>query len=430
MSMKTYIKLGVIFLSIMQVLCGCTISKDPNQEPEEIKQESIGVSQQDKIIKTPYRGFFQKEMELSAYEPVKGAYLGAYVLANPEIEFDITRFEEAVNKDVALALRHYQIGDPFPDKWLLQCLARKKAPHIVITPADAKSPYDLEVLEETALKLKNPYGIPVFIEFYPNAKGFGDPQEYISYFQQAKEVFADHVPNSVFVWSMDMDDIYDSMVYYPGDDYVDWVGISMYFPIYKDKERFHVDIGETLDYFYHMYQGKKPMMISKLAISHYSNKDHTFYLEEAGEIMEQIYKVIPTQYPRIKGINYIDINNINMAPNNKGNDNFRVSTEPKITKIYKDAIRDPYYLQTVGDSQAGPATQWLKMQTPFYDWNNHLYVLEETIVYDWEIDLTKEMKEAKKIISGSGYYDLDKLVELMGYRYTVKDNIVRIDQKK
>lgn len=417
MRMKSYIKLGVIFLLIIQGLCGCTNNSE---------KENIDVNLQHKITKTSYVGYFQKEIELALYEPVRGAYLGAYVLANPEIEFDISQFEEAVGRNVAIGLRHYQIGDPFPDKWLLECLAKKKAPHMVITPSAMGSPYDKEILEETAQKFQNTYGIPVFIEFYPDPKIFRDSVKYISYFQLAKQVFSEYAPNAAFVWRVDLEDVYDSMIYYPGDDYVDWVALSMYFPIYKNKERYEIDINKKLDYFYNMYKDKKPIMISKLAVSHYSKEDHTFYIDEARDIISQIYTQLPAHYPRIKAVNYIDINNIKVAPEGVGSDNFRVSTEPKITQIYKEAIQSPYYLENVEEAKEEKAHQWVKMQTPIYQYKDGLYIGEETIVYDWNVELTDEIRDQKVILAGSEYYALDQVLKAMDYKYHLNKSILRI----
>ena len=408
---------------MIQILCSCS----PSQLDDDSDQK-IGVNLQHKIINTSYTGYFQKEIELSTYEPVEGTYLGAYVLANPEIEFDITQFEEVVGKNVAIGLRHYQIGDPFPDQWLLECLAQRKAPHVVITPDTKSAPYDQDILEKTAKKFKNTYGIPVFIEFYPEPQKFGDPAKYISYFQLAKEIFAQYVPNAVFVWSVDMEDIYDSMIYYPGDDYVDWIGISMYFPIYKNKIKYKVDINEKLTYFYNMYKDKKPIMISKLAVSHYSKEDHAFYIDEASDIINQIYSEVAINYPRIKAINYIDIDNIKIAPQNTGYDNFRVSTEPKITKVYKEAIKNFYYLENVADTQKQKSSYWIEMRTPIYEWNNNLYIQEETILYDWNIDVIDQVKDAKVIIGGSEYYNLDQVVKAMGYKWILNKKNIRIYQ--
>lgn len=425
-SMKSYIKRGVIFLFIIQALCGCANNKTNNKLNANDINENIDVDLQASVKKMPYTSYVQKEIELATYEPLQGAYLGAYVLANPEIEFDISQFEEAVDKTMAIGLRHYQIGDPFPDKWLLECVANKKAPHMVILPRATGSPYDKESLEETAKKFENTYGVPVFIEFYPNPKDFRDPTKYMAYFRLAKEIFDQYAPNTVFVWSVDLEDVYDAMLYYPGDDYVDWVGISMYFPIYKNKKKYQANLDERLDYFYNMYKDKKPIMISKLAVSHYSKEDHTFYIDEATAILNQIYIQIPHKYPRIKAINYIDINNIKVAPKSAGSDNFRVSTEPKITAAYKNAIKSPHYLEDIQDTKKEKGMQWVQMKTPVYKWENDLYVLEETILYDWAEAITDEIKDCETIIGGSKYYALDQVAKIMGYKYSLTKDILRI----
>lgn len=421
--MNRYTRLGVIFLFIIQILCACT-----SRQVEDYKQdENIETNLQDTVVRTAYTGYIYKEMELSPYEPVEGAYLGAHVLANPEIEFDIMQFERAIDKDVAMTLRHYQMGDPLPKEWLLRCLAQKKVPYMVITPESAQLPYKEDVLEEVAKSFEDTYGIPMFVEFYPNPKDFGDPAQYISYFQIAKEIFKKHAPNVAFVWGVDMEDAYDSMIYYPGDDYVDWVGISMYFPIYKENQKYQVNIHDKLSYFYDLYQDKKPIIISKLAVSHYSNYDHRFYVNEAEEIINQIYAQLPTRYPRIKAVNYIDIDNIKMAPDNKGQDNFRISTEPKITKIYQEAIKSQYYLQNIEETADVTTKQWVKMRLPIYQWNNGLYLLEETIKYDWGIEDTQKLETCKVVIGGSQYYSLDKLMKKLNGKYNLSKDIVKIE---
>lgn len=419
--MRIHMKLGVIFFACVLVLLGCGRRVSSNED-----NMATETDLQHRIVETPYIGYLQKEMGLSMYEPIRGTYLGAYVLSNPEIGYDIRKFEEAVDKDVAMELRYYQMGDLFPDKWLLECLANKKSPYIIISPKDLDLLYDKDLLDETAKKFRNTYSIPIFIEFYPGAKELGDAENYIDYFRLAKQAFNKYAPNAVLVWSSNMEDIYDSMIYYPGDEYVDWVGMNMFFPIYKDNERYNVDLDKHLDYFYNMYQDKKPMMISGLAVSHYSNKDHSFYLDEAEEIINKIYSKIPNHYPRIKGVNYIDFDNIRNYPSNVGNDNFRVSTEPKISQIYSDAIKGNDYLDSVEEAKERISYQWIKMRTPIYIYNNDLYILEDTLMYDWEIDVTRDIREHEVILGGERYYNLDQLVSVLGYKYTINKNILRI----
>ena len=424
--MRKHIKHVVIFLCIIYVLGGCRSSNTAGLN----QNEEINVDIQYQIKKLPYTVYMQKEIELSSYEPEKGAYLGAYVLSNPEIDFDITNFEEAVGKNMATSIRHYQLGKKFPDQWLLQCLSQSKAPYIVIEPDRVQTPYNVDLLQQVAQQFENTYNMPLFLEFYPNPKEFGNPTEYIAYFQLAKEIFLQYAPNAVFVWSVDMEDLYDSMLYYPGDDYVDWVGMSMYFPIYKNNDPYVINVTERLDYFYNIYQSKKPMMISKLAVSHYSKKGHTFYIEEASNLIQYIYSEIAQNYPRIKGINYVDIDNIKVAPNNIGNDNFTVSTEPKMTRAYKEAILNPHYLQHVEESQKHKTFEWIKMRMPMYECDNKLYVVEEMLKYDWGLNVIEHLKDCKEVIDGKEYYKLDDLVKKMNYKYKLKNDIIRIYPKQ
>lgn len=414
------IKRVVIFLYIIFILSGC---KSNNMG---VQDESLKVDLQYQIKKMPYKVYLEKEIELAPYEPVRGAYLGAYVLANPQVEFDIIKFEELVGKNMAVSLRHYQLGGSYPKEWMLHCLAQKKTPYIVVTPESLKNPYNKTILEELALQFKDTYEMPVFMEFYPNPKEFGSPKDYIDYFQLAKEIFAEHAPNIVFVWGIDMDDVYDSIIYYPGDFYVDWIGISMYFPIYRNDEKYNIDIDKRLGYFYNMYQDKKPLLISKLAVSHYSKKGHTFYIEEARDIINHIYSELPKNYPRIKMINYVDIDNIKIAPNDIGSDNFAISTEPKMTKIYRQAISNPYYLESMEAVEEKFTNHWVKLRTPIYEWNNNFYIPKEMVQYDWDIGIINQIKEFKQVIDGDEYYRLDDIAQKLNYKYILDKDILKI----
>lgn len=47
-------------------------------------------------------------------------------------------------------------------------------------------------------------------------------------------------------------------------------------------------------------------------------------------------------------------------------------------------------------------------------------------MYDWEIDVTRDIREHEVILGGERYYNLDQLVSVLGYKYTINKNILRI----
>jgi beta-mannanase len=52
--------------------------------------------------------------------------------------------------------------------------------------------------------------------------------EYTAFFRSAREYFNRYASNAALVWSIDADSLHLMDRHYPGDDYVDWVGINIF----------------------------------------------------------------------------------------------------------------------------------------------------------------------------------------------------------
>ncbi|KAJ3092043.1 hypothetical protein HDU96_002857, partial [Phlyctochytrium bullatum] len=89
---------------------------------------------------------------------------------------------------------------------------------------------DIVALSDQVRDIKNWTGRDVMIRFGPEMNG-----EYIAAFRRiATRVRADN-PTASMLWSPNMDQNGDSYTdYYPGDEYVDWVGLSVYYKGMKD----------------------------------------------------------------------------------------------------------------------------------------------------------------------------------------------------
>jgi beta-mannanase len=88
------------------------------------------------------------------------------------------------------------------------------------------------------------YGHPFFLRFahemqlrwcpWGYAVNGNQPEDYIAAYRHVHDVFAqEHVSNVLWVWSPDSDPWFDNPPlarFYPGDAYVDWLGVSIYNP--------------------------------------------------------------------------------------------------------------------------------------------------------------------------------------------------------
>ncbi len=111
--------------------------------------------------------------------------------------------------------------------------------------------------------------------------------------------------------------------YYPGDEYVDWVGISLYYNRYRD-----ASVCDDGDDFGNMYFGagdwgepvasaaeviekfgdKKPIIISEGGVGHLNTAKNIDLTDYARGRVYTAYRTLTMVYPQIKGIIYFDTN--------------------------------------------------------------------------------------------------------------------------
>ena len=159
-------------------------------------------------------------------------------------------------------------------------------------------------------------------------------------------------PNMVPPWNVDVND------YYPGDEYVDWIGVSLYMNKYfrgikitdpNDKEaRDNEAVFGANDYanpvvclkhIVDLYGHKKPIMISESGASHYIRPHNENATNWAINRLKQIYSYVPMVYPQVKLIMHFD----KVMPN-EFND-YSLSENSKLTGIYKELVSAPNFIQ-------------------------------------------------------------------------------------
>ena len=145
--------------------------------------------------------------------------------------------------------------------------------------------------------------------------------------------------------------------YYPGDEYVDWVGVNVYNVVYHnnrlDQPAMHEDPLELLDYVYDTFSVRKPIQISEYGATHYTITDDKYYVDFAIEKITRMYDGIYEKYPRIKSIFYFDVNNLVNAPEGRKINNYAITDEPRITKAYKDLISSDNFLDYIKPDESG-----------------------------------------------------------------------------
>jgi hypothetical protein len=250
--------------------------------------------------------------------PTSGAYLGAWV--NPqglpggggaaEIQ-QLPRFNAYIGKSVAILHVYLQFTDSFPGTVLTEIEQNGSIPIVDWGCADVDQinlgNYD-STITSFALSFKS-FGMPVFLRWFwemnlnttdrQPCKGYNRGAAYISAWQRIWNIFSQvGAANVAFVWCPAAGG--DSSQYYPGDQYVDWIGADNYDADHLGAKSFRISFNS----FYNQWVvHNKPLMVGETAAT---AVDQYQYIQSIGQI-------VPDLYPQFKALIYFD------APGNNGN---------------------------------------------------------------------------------------------------------------
>ena len=172
----------------------------------------------------------------------------------------------------------------------------------------------------------NSYNKPMYIRFANemNVSALGDdPAKYIEVFRTVADMVHEY-PNFAVVWSPcdlgALDRPFD--YYYPGDEYVDWVGVSNYMVQYFMGNK-NTDYKNTIYFMTGVYSWatnklkpimdfmaknniQKPVMISEGGVSTYNSYGDDCQAWATPRLRNMLWSVI-MKYPQIKMINYFNV---------------------------------------------------------------------------------------------------------------------------
>lgn len=158
-------------------------------------------------------------------------------------------------------------------------------------------------------------------------------------------------PNHVSSWNIDIDD------YYPGDEYVDWVGMSLYTQPYflgdrnqKDEYQAVFKTGRNSDpvlavkEIVEKYGGRKPIMLAESGCAHTLMSTGESTAAFALRRLKEQYAYLPMIYPQIKLIAYFD-----WYVNGEKYD-YRLSDNSEMLNEYKKLVNGGRFIRDRYDS--------------------------------------------------------------------------------
>jgi hypothetical protein len=292
------------------------------------------------------------------YEPPEGCYIGAYIELDPNVRDDIGAFEALVGKKHLSYFRYVGYGKPFPFEWVKNLRDKGYVPHIAWEPNDGLAQVrDDDYLRGWAEAARHA-DTPIFLRYASEMNGdwqawSGDPALYIEKWRLVARVMREVAPNVVLVWcpfAMPQRTIPE---YYPGDEYVDWVGVNIYSVVRHDGDPSRPggeDPTALLQYVYDLYADRKPIAICEYAATHFCAATGERTTDFALASMRKLYEALPTRFPRVKMINWFSVD---AAHSGLAHNDYALTTDERKLALYRQLIASDYFLGTlVGQPRA------------------------------------------------------------------------------
>jgi hypothetical protein len=198
------------------------------------------------------------------------------------------------------------------------------------------------------------FGGPVFIsinhemngQWYPYSQAYDQKSlgpaprttaaDYVKAWQRIWTIFQKiGATNAIWMWSPNAEDVggVPFQNYYPGDNYVDWIGVSLYSDNPPD----------SLDRLNTFAQSKgKPIFINEWATGESKNTNFSKYRGRPfpgdAKWVTDLFRSLDTRYPNVKGISWFETNK------RPYEDNFLLERVPDQARAYATAVKKPRYV--------------------------------------------------------------------------------------
>lgn len=384
------------------------------------------------------------DYQLAKYEPEKGTYLGAYIVQDVITNDDPVLFNEMTGKTHASFFRYVGYGRMVPQDWLDKVIAAGAAPHIALEPNNGlEEVQDDAYLRDLARQLASVEG-PVFLRYASEMNGdwaaySGDPELFVEKWKLVHGVMREEAPNVMMVWTVFTFPQNAILWYYPGDDYVDWVGVNIYNVVYHNNNlnhrADHQDPLELLDYVYDTFSHRKPIQISEYGATHYTTTDETEYVDFAVEKISRLYTGLISKYPRVKSIFYFNTNNLVNAPLGRRINDYSITNHEVVLEAYRQAVAPDHYLTSMGpDLEGTRSVQLFHLRSGFYKDNGTTLVSSAVLPEafgvrtDWHRsvlvgdDMLIPFERSRVVVhQGRSHFPVRYLADLLGYELTYRD---------
>jgi hypothetical protein len=305
------------------------------------------------------------------FEPTAGVYFGSAYDLDPQIKsYNWDQVRKVYPKKNAAYLIYLDWNEPIAqfDRYFQAAVQAGNGIQLAWNTYDVLEniqQYDSHI-NEVANYLNN-LKVPIFLRYAceMNVGENGEnPAVYVKNFRYVTERIRFIAPNVAMVWSPnDITDNERSLdSYYPGDAYVDWVGISSYTSYYFGDKTDWGSLQESIDTNFFTgpnanplakiaeiidkYGNRKPIMLSEVGIAHYSKVAKEDMTDWALIQMDRLYYYGPMVYPQLKGIYYFNVDSETATIRST----YALYLNDAIKNKYNALVANDYYLSNVNQS--------------------------------------------------------------------------------
>lgn len=315
---------------------------------------------------------------LAKHEPLFGTMLGGTIDNDPAVGNKFANIAKAYGKSYAMVLVYAHWNQGLPVVSTREAKNAGAALQVGWEPTlglDAVK--DDQYVRDFARSLKE-YGHPVFLRYASEMNGswtawHGDPALYREKFRLIARIMREEAPNVAMVWAPNYVGESDANLddYYPGDEWVDWVGVNAYHEAYFLGDPGQSQMMNDLYYqgkrtnpldkikeIYAKYSKRKPIMLAETGFGWATRKPHIREDAWAADALRRFYGYAPLLYPRLKAISYFNVDFVN-NPQIPSTGHYLISGNAALSSAFKAATRSDWYMAQPG---ASPSVFWRPME--------------------------------------------------------------------
>ena len=296
------------------------------------------------------------------YEPANGLYIGAYAEGDSAVhnpwsmdKFYMNEFPKLVGRDMSAYLLYMPSTTPLSNyqSHINIAIQKDKIIQLAIEPVNF---FQIQPNDPTYIKLAQDMensGAKFFLRFACEMNDTSCPwyttdyNLYIEKFRIVADIFRTYAPSVPVVWSPNFYPANNIHLYYPGDNYVDYVGISSYMNHQPETDPLGQGVdrnrwSDQLDTIVGLYGHKKPIIISEGGASYIDYTTWKDITPFASTQLYDFYTYLPIKYPQVKAVFIFDQD----KNSNNGCYRFSLSNNAQYLDAFKRGSQSEQYLAT------------------------------------------------------------------------------------